>query len=205
MLPIQRPSTARRARTVPALALVLTAVLGLSACSSLRDATTSMSTLGGLVKPYKIDIVQGNVITKEQVAALRNGMTRVQVRDVLGTPLLQSVFHAGRWDYVFSYRRGGGTDQIRKLAVFFEGNTLARVEADEMPSETEFVASLVVRPLTGKDRVMEASEASLKAFDESNRKTGSADSVAPASAANPVTTPAANTYPPLESGSGAAR
>ena len=202
MLPNQRPSTARRARTAPALALVLTAVLGLSACSSLRDATTSMSTLGGLITPYKIDVVQGNVITKEQVGALKNGMTRVQVRDVLGTPLLQSVFHSGRWDYVFSYRRGGGTDQIRKLAVFFEGNTLARVEADEMPSEAEFVASLVVRPLTGKDRVMEASEASLKAFDDNNRKNSSTDSAAPAS---PLPSPAANTYPPLESGTGAVR
>ena len=201
MLSIPRLPTALRARTVPALALVLTAVLGLSACSSLRDATTSMSTLGGLIKPYKIDVVQGNVITREQVSALKTGMTRVQVRDVLGTPLLQSVFHAGRWDYVFSYRRGGGPDQIRKLAVFFEGNNLVRVEADEMPSEAEFVASLVVRPLTGKERVMEASEASLKAFDDSNRKTSSTDSAAAA----PLPSPAANTYPPLESGSGAVR
>ena len=90
MLPIQRHFSARRASAVFTLALLL----GLSACGSLRDATTGMSTLGGLVKPYKIDVVQGNVITKEQVGALKTGMTRVEVRDVLGTPLLQSVFHA---------------------------------------------------------------------------------------------------------------
>jgi len=199
MLPIQRPAVARRAHT--ALALVL--VLGLSACGTLRDAATGMSTLGGLIKPYKIDVVQGNVITKEQVEALKTGMTRLETRDVLGTPLLQSVFHANRWDYVFTFRRGGSgeAEQTRKLTVFFEGNNLARVEADDMPTEAEFVASLVVRPLSGKERVMEASEASLKAFDESNRK-NTVPEAAPAPA--PVA-PAANTYPPLESAAGAAR
>lgn len=199
MLPIQGLFPARRASALFTLALVL----GLSACGSLRDAATGMSTLGGLVKPYKIDVVQGNVITKEQVSALKTGMTRVEVRDVLGTPLLQSVFHAHRWDYVFSYRRGGEAEQIRKLAVFFEGNTLARVEADEMPTEAEFVASLVVRPLTGKERVMEASEASLKAFDDNNRK--NAAQAAPATGANPAPAAPANSYPPLDSAPGAAR
>ena len=199
MLPIQGLFPARRASALFTLALVL----GLSACGSLRDAATGMSTLGGLVKPYKIDVVQGNVITKEQVGALKTGMTRVEVRDVLGTPLLQSVFHAHRWDYVFTYRRGGEAEQIRKLAVFFEGNNLARVEADEMPTEAEFVASLVVRPLTGKERVMEASEASLKAFDDNNRK--NAAQAAPAAGAGSAPAAPANSYPPLDSTPGAVR
>ncbi len=197
MLPIQGLFSARRAGVFFTLALVL----GLSACGSLRDAGTGMSTLGGLIKPYKIDVVQGNVITKEQVSALKTGMTRVEVRDVLGTPLLQSVFHANRWDYVFTFRRGdGAAEQKRKLTVFFEGNNLARVEADEMPTEAEFVASLVVRPLTGKERVMEASEASLKAFEDSNRK--GAVEVVPAT---PGSATPATTYPPLESATGATR
>ena len=199
MLPIQRLSSARRASAVLTLGLAL----GLSACGTLRDAATSASTLGGLIKPYKIDVVQGNVITKEQVSALKTGMTRVEVRDVLGTPLLQSVFHANRWDYVFTFRRGGAeTEQMRKLAVFFEGNNLARVEADEMPTEAEFVAALVVRPLIGKERVMEASEDRLKAFDESNRKNAAPEAAAPAAPAAPAPT---NNYPPLESATGAAR
>lgn len=202
MLPIHRLSSARRASA----ALTLGLALGLSACGTLRDAATSASTLGGLIKPYKIDVVQGNVITKEQVSALKTGMTRVEVRDVLGTPLLQSVFHANRWDYVFTFRRGGEAEQIRKMAVFFEGNNLARVEADEMPTEAEFVASLVVRPLTGKDRMMEASEDRLKAFDESNRKNAAAPTAAAVPAtATPTAAPPANTYPPLEAVPGAAR
>ncbi len=200
MLPIQRLSSARRASAVLTLGLVL----GLTACGSLRDAGTRVSTLGGLITPYKIDVVQGNFITKEQVSALKTGMTRVEVRDVLGTPLLQSVFHAHRWDYVFTFRRGdGGAEQQRKLAVFFEGNNLVRVEADDMPTEAEFVASLVVRPLTGKERVMEASEASLKAFDESNRK--AASQTAPAPGVAPATAVPATSYPPLEPAAGAAR
>ena len=201
MLPIQRSAVARRASA----ALTLVLVLGLSACGTLRDAATGMSTLGGLIKPYRIDVVQGNVITKEQVSALKTGMTRVETRDVLGTPLLQSVFHANRWDYVFTFRRGASNeaDQTRKLTVFFEGNNLVRVEADDMPTEAEFVASLVVRPLNGKERVMEASEASLKAFDESNRK--SAPQATPEAASTPASAPAANTYPPLDSATGATR
>lgn len=201
MSPFQRLSSARCARA----ALALGVVLGLSACGTLGDAATSMSTLGGLIKPYKIDVVQGNVITKEQVDALKIGMTRVQVRDVLGTPLLQSVFHANRWDYVFTFRRGDGSgEQKRKLTVFFEGNNLSRTEADDMPTEAEFVASLVVRPLAGKDRVMEASEASLKAFDENNRKNAAPPAPVPAGTAS-APAPAVNSYPPLEPAAGAAR
>jgi len=199
MPPFHRLPIARRAGA----ALTLGLVLGLSACGSLRDAGAGISTLGGLIKPYKIDVVQGNVITKEQVSALKTGMTRVETRDVLGTPLLQSVFHANRWDYVFTFRRGGASEaeQTRKLTVFFEGNNLVRVEADDMPTEAEFVASLVVRPLTGKERVMEASEASLKAFDESNRK----NAVPEAASAPAAVTPATNTYPSLDSVTGATR
>jgi len=194
-LPILRFLSLRHARPV----FVLCLALGLSACGSLRDAATGMSTLGGLIKPYKIDVVQGNVITREQVDALKTGMTRVQVRDVLGTPLLQSVFHANRWDYVFTFRRGDGSSaQARKLTVHFEGDQLARIEADEMPSEAEFVASLIVRPLSGKERVMEASESSLKAFEENNRKR------APQAEVTPPAAPA-QSYPPLESNTGASR
>ncbi|WP_342131400.1 outer membrane protein assembly factor BamE [Hydrogenophaga sp. OTU3427] len=194
---MNRLFTARRVGA----ALTLGLVFGLSACSSLRDAATQASTLGGLITPYKIDVVQGNVITKEQVDALKNGMTRVEVRDVLGTPLLQSVFHANRWDYVFSFRRGGQPEQLRKLAVFFEGSNLVKVEADEMPTEAEFVASLVVRKRPGQDPVMEASEASLKAFQDSNAKSAPAAASAPAT---PAAAPPANSYPPLEP-AGAAR
>jgi outer membrane protein assembly factor BamE len=165
----------------------------LSGCSSLGQVGSAASSLGGLVTPYKIDIVQGNVVTREQVEFLKPGMPRDQVRGVLGTPLLASVFHADRWDYVFTFRRQGQEPQQRKVALFFNGDLLERVEADQLPSEAEFVASLDVRRKSAKEPVLEASEEDLKAFRAKNN--------APAPEAGkpaPVAAPAGS-YPPLES------
>jgi outer membrane protein assembly factor BamE len=181
-----------RAR-VPGLAL-LVLVSALAGCSSVP----SVGGLANMVTPYRIDIVQGNVVTREQAAALRPGMPREQVRDILGTPLLASVFHAGRWDYVFTFRRQGEELQRRKLAVFFRDNLLERVEADELPSEAEFVSSLDVKTQGGRPVPLEATEEQLKRFREQNP---------PRSAAVAPTEPAAappTSYPPLEP-AGAAR
>jgi outer membrane protein assembly factor BamE len=93
-----------------------------------------------VVTPYKIDVVQGNFVSREQVEALQPGMSRQQVRDILGTPLVTSLFHADRWEYVFTIKRPGEEIQTRKLTVFFQGDLLQRFEGDPMPSETEFVA-----------------------------------------------------------------
>src|SRR3990167_7709544 len=84
----------------PARALcALMAVAALSACSGWGRGLPGITSL---VTPYKIDIVQGNVVTREQAQALKVGMSRAQVRDVLGSPLLASVFHSDRWEYVFN-------------------------------------------------------------------------------------------------------
>src|SRR5690606_23696635 len=102
-------------------------------------------TVASWITPYKIDILQGNVITREQVEALKPGMPREQVRDIMGSPLLASVFHADRWDYVFTLRRQGQEPLSRHVAVYFKDGVLERHEADELPSEAEFVASLDAR------------------------------------------------------------
>lgn len=84
------------------------------------------------VSEYKIDVQQGNVLTQEMVAQLKPGLTRDQVRYVLGTPLVADIFHQQRWDYVYRYRNGQ-TEQVetRKLALFFDGdNRLERVAGD---------------------------------------------------------------------------
>ncbi len=150
----------------------------------------SASTLGGLITPYKIDILQGNVVVREQVQALQPGMPREQVQAVLGTPLVASVFHADRWDYVFTFKRQGQEPQMRRVTVFFEGNVLARVEADELPTEEEFVASLDVRRTSAKPPVLDATPEQLQAFRDKNP----APPATPAAAA----APAATSYPPLE-------
>ena len=135
--------------------LLATTSIALAACSSLNSVSYSIA--NAMMSPYRMDIVQGNFVSKEQAAAVKLGMSRSQVRDILGTPLLVSVFHADRWDYVFTFKRQGLEPQMRKLTVFFKGDALDRMEADPLPSEAEFVASLDSGRLSGKARVLELS------------------------------------------------
>ncbi|MBY4598843.1 outer membrane protein assembly factor BamE [bacterium BD-1] len=160
----------------------------LSACSSFNRATESMADALTLYKP---EVVQGNFVSKEQVNALQPGMTRLQVRDILGTPLLASVFHDDRWDYVFSMRRQGVEPQNFRLTLFFAGDTLSRFEGDDMPSETEFVERLS-RKRDIKVPTLEATEAQLERFPASSASPVSAGAEASANAV-----PSGN-YPPLE-------
>lgn len=91
---------------------------------------------------YKAEIAQGNFVSKEQVAALKLGMPRLQVADILGTPLLVSVFHADRWEYVFNLKRQGIETPSYKLTVYFKGDALNKIDGSNMPTEQEFIDSL---------------------------------------------------------------
>ena len=130
------------------------AFLALSGCAGL-DHTLSKN-VTTVVSPYRMDIVQGNVVTREQVAYLKPGMQRSMVRDILGTSLLVSVFHAQRWDYVFTLERQGAEPQTRRVTVFFNNDVLERVESDELPSEADFVATLKSKSVKGPAPLMEA-------------------------------------------------
>jgi outer membrane protein assembly factor BamE len=132
------------------MSLTLALACALTGCS----AVSSDGSLLGIVTPYRIDIVQGNVVTKEQLALVKPGMTRVQVRDMLGSPLLTDPFHADRWDYVFTIQRPGTQPQRRSVVVRFEGDRLLSVEAPELPSEREFVA-LISRPYSTRSVTLE--------------------------------------------------
>jgi outer membrane protein assembly factor BamE len=156
--------------------------VGLAGCSN-----TGSRGLTNLLTPYKIDMVQGNVVTREQMEAVAVGMPRAQVRSILGTPLLSSVFHAERWDYVFSLRRQGAELQSRRIALFFKGDVLERIEADPLPSESEFVATLRSLDKPSKLPPLEATEESLSKFPVTAK---------PAAAVQPAAT--AINYPPLE-------
>ncbi len=87
------------------------------------------------ITPYRMVIQQGNFISQEMVAQLKPGMTREQVRFVLGTPLVADIFHADRWDYVFFRELPNGKKEQRNLSVVFEKDRLARVLGDLLPSE----------------------------------------------------------------------
>jgi outer membrane protein assembly factor BamE len=83
------------------------------------------------LSPYRIEIQQGNYVTQEMAAQLKPGLTRDQVRFVLGTPLVNDIFHDDRWDYVFVRQRANSREvERRRIAVFFEDGKLSRVEGD---------------------------------------------------------------------------
>jgi len=105
------------------------------AAAALATCACSSSWVPNLLRPYRPDVQQGNVVTKDMVDQLRPGMTRDQVRFLLGTPMLTDIFHQDRWDYPYYLRRRTGETQIRKLAVFFEEGKLARFDSDAMPAE----------------------------------------------------------------------
>jgi outer membrane protein assembly factor BamE len=88
--------------------------------------------------PYKVGVQQGNWITKDQVALLRPGMTREQVRFALGTPTLTSALHANRWDYPYYYRSGKGKVEERVFTVMFNGGQLASWKGHEQPELQPF-------------------------------------------------------------------
>jgi outer membrane protein assembly factor BamE len=89
---------------------------------------------------HKIDIQQGNLITQEQIARVKPGMSRLDVRNALGTPLLQDVFHGDRWDYYFSEEHGKygpfGRDRTTyKVTVYFEKEKVAKIEGQGAEKE----------------------------------------------------------------------
>ncbi len=155
----------------------LAASFGLAACSS------------NFI--YKPEVVQGNFVSREQVQALRAGMPRQAVRDVLGTPLVTSLFHVDRWDYAFTIRRQGSEPQQRRFSVFFKGDLLDRIEGDPLPSEAEFAAKLDNRRPPTKLPELKASEADLAKFPSKSVPDGGV-AAQPAAPAAPVS------YPPLE-------
>jgi len=89
---------------------------------------------------YRINIPQGNIITQEMVDQLRPGLTKRQVNFILGTPLVKDTFDQDRWDYVYSYQRGGGERVQERLTVFFENNQLTRFAGDfeQTPENDQF-------------------------------------------------------------------
>lgn len=163
--------------------------LGLAACAG---PTSASGKLFGLLTPYRMDIVQGNVVTKEQLARVRPGMTRLQVSDVLGTPLVTDIFHADRWDYPFTIRRPGTEPQSRTVVVHFKDNAMVSIDAPDLPSEHEFIAAITKDGgKTFTPRVLELTEEQRKALPLPPPK--------PSGAAEP--SGPARDYPPLEAAS----
>ena len=148
------------------LGALLRVGVGAAAAALLVGCTSLQSTDNflGLITPYRIDIVQGNAITSEMVAKVRPGLTRTQVRDLLGSPMLADPFHANRWDYVFTFRRPGSELQRRSVVAHFEGDVLKKLDAPTLPSEKEFVAAISSTKASGKATLLELDAAQKQAL-----------------------------------------
>ena len=130
--------------TIGKWVLLACALVGLSACKNLTNLSEdSKSKLGKVLKPYRPDMVQGNFISKEQLEKIKLGMDREEVKVVLGTPLITSVMHPNRWDYVFAFKRGD-TQLVeqRQVTLMFEKDLLIKINADDLPTEYELIAEI---------------------------------------------------------------
>jgi outer membrane protein assembly factor BamE len=127
------------------LVLIFSALL--VACSSNPEGGTSLV--------YRIDVRQGNMVTQDMVAQLKPGLTKDQVRFILGTPLVADMFHADRWDYLYRFRPGRDYSEVeqRHLVVFFEQGKLLRVGGDVNTSDA-------AAPAKPASRVIEIAPAS---------------------------------------------
>ncbi len=171
-------------RCFPSAAAVVCG-FALAGCQSLPSNDNFL----GVITPYKVEVVQGNVVTKEQAAAIRPGLSRAQVREILGSPLLADPFHANRWDYVFTIRRQGASPQLRHVTVLFTGEALASIDTGgELPAERDFVASIDTFKTSRNAPSLELTDDQVKALPPPPKvPTADAEPVGPV-----------RDYPPLE-------
>src|ERR1700761_47730 len=121
--------------------LAVAAVTLVAGCSTYDSVTQKIAQS---ITPYRITVVQGNFVSKEAAAQMQVGMSRAQVRQLLGTPLLSDMFHADRWDYLFYFKRGSTSIvQQRDFIVIFANDRVASWSGGEdLPSNLELLADI---------------------------------------------------------------
>ncbi|TAL05182.1 MAG: outer membrane protein assembly factor BamE [Porticoccaceae bacterium] len=123
-----------------ALVLVLAVAL-LTGCASSTEkpattekpAETEKSGFRILPRVFKFPIQQGNVVTQEMVDKLQPGMTRSQVRFIMGTPLIVDTFNQNRWDYLYTLKLPSGKELREQMTILFDGDRLVGISGDYMP------------------------------------------------------------------------
>ncbi|CAM8377834.1 outer membrane protein assembly factor BamE domain-containing protein [Candidatus Methylopumilus planktonicus] len=86
------------------------------------------------IKPYKMPIQQGNLVSSKMMMQLKPGMTKTQVRFVMGTPLINDSFHKDQWDYFYQMEKDGAIIEKRRVILMFEKDLLAKVKGDVIPA-----------------------------------------------------------------------
>lgn len=89
-----------------------------------------------LLTPYKMDIRQGNFVSPDMREKLKLGMTKAQVRYVMGTPMINDAFHTDRWDYVYRLQHDRKVTEKQNLTLYFEGDNLARIVDGGQPADS---------------------------------------------------------------------
>ncbi|EKS9797200.1 MULTISPECIES: outer membrane protein assembly factor BamE [Burkholderia] len=178
------------------------AVAALAGCSSYDSVTQRIAQS---ITPYRITVVQGNFVSQEKAAQLQVGMSREQVRALLGTPLLADMFHADRWDYLFYFKRGStAVVQQRDLVVTFSGDRLASwTGADNLPSELDLLAD--IDGDRGGKKAKAAAAAKKAAEAAAAASAAQASAPAPEAVASPSAVPAAGAVVDQDANAQAAR
>ncbi|MEO6354129.1 MAG: outer membrane protein assembly factor BamE [Burkholderiaceae bacterium] len=130
-------------KTTVAAPATSAAATPLTAATDTRTSgPTGINRVLGVFSPYKIDIQQGNFVSKEMISQLKQGMTRDQVRFVLGTPMLSDIFHADRWYYPFQFQKGNGEITANRVTVYFKDDILERFEGGDLPTEQDYLSRI---------------------------------------------------------------
>jgi outer membrane protein assembly factor BamE len=103
--------------------IMLSALLTLSACSWTKGLSI-----------YRMDVRQGNYVSQEMLAQLKQGLTEEQVRFIMGSPLLIDPFHANRWDYVYRFALAGKLTEQKRITLIFKDSKLLSIEGDVVPA-----------------------------------------------------------------------
>jgi outer membrane protein assembly factor BamE len=143
---MDEPAVAAKPAEIPAQASAAAPADASIASGVTTTGPTGTQRVLGILAPYRVNIQQGNFISREMVTQLKEsmqrseGVTREQVRFVLGTPLLTDMFHAERWDYVFRLRKGTGETISSRVTVYFKDNRLVKIDGGALPTEQEYLA-----------------------------------------------------------------
>jgi outer membrane protein assembly factor BamE len=108
------------------LPLLLTLSFALVGCSSLQFPGV-----------HRVQVQQGNIITQDMIDQLRPGMTKSQVRYVMGTPLIADSFHHNRWDYFYSLEKADGEELREQVSIYFDNDVLSGFSGDYVPTSAK--------------------------------------------------------------------
>ena len=132
------------------LALLATQIIFLAGCSSLKYPNV-----------HKLTILQGNILNQDMIDQLRPGLSRSQVRYILGTPLIANTFDQSRWDYYYSVKRPGRDELRERISIYFADDKLSYFTGDYLPSS---VAAAMEKSETVDLENQSATSSSLEAF-----------------------------------------